>query len=487
MMRAPCRIAGLFWLMVVTILLTCPAHAGNDFEPPVIRPGVERAIATDGHARVLIKLRPDFPSTQQGLSQADIRDLHSRFGNTLTAETRTGDFEEKHRMVTIPWVSARISRAVLQKLRDHANVAIIEEDIPIHALLAESAPLIGADRSWDLGVTGAGINVAILDTGIDTDHPDLQNSLAWEECFLSGARCPGSTTGRASGDGSAEDGHGHGTHVAGIITSDNTTHRGVAPDAGIVAIKVLDDSGSGLMSDIEHGLDWVAANYAAYDIGIVNMSLGSGVSYGYACDNEYTSMSEVVAQVRSKGVMLFAASGNDGEDSGINMPACLSNVVSVGSVYDDNVGALNYSVCSETETAADQITCFSNVSDNLDLLAPGAIIVSSKTGGGSISMSGTSMAAPHAAAVAALLLEANSDQSPDEIIDLMTETGATVYDDRLGEEGWLPRVDAETAVLFALADLDKDANVDGADLAGLAATPTQLRAKALAMVFGQLR
>ena len=460
------------------------AHATNDESSAVIRPGVEKAISANGYARVLIKLKSDVSSKKNSLTRGDIRDLHTRFEEALIEEKRTGEFEEKHQMETIPWMSARISRAVLEKLRSNNNVAIIEEDIPIYAQLAESVPQIGADQSWELGITGSGISVAVLDTGIDTDHTDLYDSLVWEECFLSGGSCPVTGTTTASGEGSAEDGNGHGTHVAGIITSDNTTYSGVAPNAGIVAIKILNDSGSGSMSNIVSGLDWVAENHDAYRIRIVNMSLGSETIFEGACDSESASLADAVAAVKNEGIVLFAASGNDGEDSGISIPACLSDVVSVGAVYDSGFSSMSSEACSESNVSADQVVCFSNVSDELDLLAPGAVIVSSKVGGGTTSMSGTSMSTPHAAGMAALLLEANADLTPDQVLALMVNTGVSIYDDRI--DAWFPRIDAETSVPVALSDLDTDGDVDGADLAILAADSASADHEVFASVLGSV-
>jgi subtilisin family serine protease len=471
--------------LLISGTAVCIAESGTKPDGTVVGPGVEAAFSTNHYARVLIKLRGIAKTGQDHPDMAGIRLLHSHFQERLVEARQRGEFRQIRQMNAIPWLSARISRAVLNKIRTYKGVAAIEADVPIYARLSESVPQIGADRAWDYGTTGTGITVAVLDSGIDTDHPDLVDSLVREECFLSDGFCPVTGTDRSSGPGSAEDGDGHGTHVSGIITSDNATWRGVAPAAGIVAIKILDDSGGGYLSDLVAALDWVAENHDTYQIRVVNMSLGSYV-YDGICDGDHPSIAEAAEAVKEEGIVLFAAAGNEKEISAIDMPACLSSVISVGAVYDDDVGSPSYSgTCSESYTDADQIVCFSNVSTVLDMLAPGARITSSRVGGGTTGQSGTSMATPHAAGAAALLLEANADLTPDDLLSLMTGTGLPIYDDRI--DIWFPRVDAATAVGYALSDMDTDGDVDGADLACLAGTSGHGELEAFASTFGLVR
>ena len=426
------------FLLIAAGISSGPAHGFPDSNAAMARPGIEQALARQGRVRVLIKLKESPQFHERPLDRAAIRDLQAEFGLTFAAEQQSSDLEITRQMRRIPWIAARISQKALDRLRHHPLVAVIEEDTPIHATLTESAPQIKADRAYFTGHTGAGVNVAVLDTGIDTDHPDLAGSLVWEECFLSEDPCPVTGTSRASGPGSAEDNNGHGSHVSGIITSDNEVYRGVASAAGIVAIKMLDVAGNGTLSDLVAALDWVADNHAAHNIRIANMSLG-GYVYEGVCDDQAQSVAEAADAVKTAGIALFAGSGNKAADTRICLPACLSSVVSVGAVYDADVGSRTYyQTCTDETTAPDQIACFSNVSTVLDLLAPGARITSTYRYGGTTIESGTSMACPHAAAMAALLLAVDPDLTPDDLLSIMNTSGTPVYDDRI--DLWFPRI-----------------------------------------------
>ncbi len=426
-------------------LSLCWAGTAFQSNAPVVKAGVEQAFSKQNRVKVLIKLKEaSSRSPGQLPGKTRIKNLQSLFNASFSDEELAGEIKITRKMKRIPWISANISQKALGKLRHHKNVAVIEEDIPIYARLTESAPQIMGDRSYHTGYTGLGINVAVIDSGIDTDHPDLEESVVWEECFLSADSCPVTGTDRASGTGSAEDNAGHGSHVSGIITSDSETYRGIAPDAGIVAIKILNSSGNGTLSDLVAALDWVADNHETYHIRIVNLSLGSFVYEGI-CDSQNLSISEAANAVKAEAIILFAASGNDGADYRIDVPACLSSVFSIGAVYDADVGQRSYYLtCTDETTTQDQIACFSNVSTVLDLLAPGARITSTDRYGGTAIGSGTSMACPHAAGMAALLLEANPSLTPDDLLTLMSTTGTPLYDDRISL--WFPRIDIAAAL-----------------------------------------
>jgi hypothetical protein len=430
-------------LMILGFSL-CNALTASAADSPAVNAGVVHALAAGGRVPVLIKLKdPDHPVSARSATKSRIRNLQKRFADAFSPEELAGDVVVHRRLARIPWISATISSRALERLRRHRFVAVIEADVPIRAQLAESAPLITADRSFQNGYSGLGVNVAVLDSGIDTDHPDLLDSLVWEECFLTGRECPVTGTSRASGPGSAEDDAGHGSHVSGIITSDNENFRGIAADAGIVAIKLLDSSGNGSLSDLIAAIDWVADNHQTHNIRVINMSLGGSAYEGY-CDDFFQSLADASEAARDAGIVLFAASGNDGFDTQISVPACLSSIISVGAVYDADVGYRAWSACADPFTAVDQIACFSNVSTVLDMLAPGALIDSMDRFGATTTKSGTSMACPHAAAAAALLLESNPSLSPDEVLASMTSTGTGIYDDRI--DMWFPRIDTSAAL-----------------------------------------
>ncbi len=426
---------------------------------PVISDKLKQKAAAGEEVAVLIKLKEEWehPSIRKMttaadpdrfISKQDIKKLQKKvLEYSFAPEERKKDIKVIHKLDNIPWFTGRINRKAFEKLKVHPNVAIIAEDTRINAHLAESGPLIDADAVHDAGYGGAGVTVAVIDSGIDTDHPDLQNDLLWEECFLYHG-CPGGGGGfgesRASGPGSAEDGYGHGTHVSGIITSGHISYKGIAPDTKIVALKVLDDAGNGWTSDILAALDWTVSNKDIYGISVVNMSLGTNLGYTGNCDALNQAAATAADAAKAAGIVLFASSGNDAYTTGISEPACLSSVVSVGAVYDADVHAMNWSVCMDSQTDADQLVCFSNVSAELDILAPGATIDSSGLGGGISNFSGTSMASPHAAGLAALMLQKNPFLSPDDIENLLESTGVPLYDARV--DVIFPRVEAVGAL-----------------------------------------
>ncbi|MDP3768491.1 MAG: S8 family serine peptidase, partial [Dehalococcoidia bacterium] len=308
-------------------------------------------------------------------------------------------------------------------LAQDPGVAHVALDVTLQADLAEAVPLINADDVHSsLGRTGEGVTVAVLDTGIDTDHPMLSDDFVYQACFLVESTCPGGgTTGT-----SAEDGHGHGTHVSGIVTLAGPP-VGIAPDASIEAYKVLQNTGSGSFSNVLSAYDDIIVNHPEVDL--INMSVSNGGSYApNGCDGLIPAFTTAVATTRAMGITTFASAGNSSSKTGIGFPACVGDVVAVGAVYDADVGSQAFGACSDPSTAPDQVTCFSQSHPGLDLLAPGARIQSAGIGGGLATLSGTSMSSPAAAAAAALLLESEPALMPADLEARLRETGVPVTD-----------------------------------------------------------
>ncbi len=272
-------------------------------------------------------------------------------------------------------------------------------------------------------------------------------NISWQNCndFLGGYDF-------VNNDADPMDDKSHGTHVSGIVTSDDEDVRGVAPDAGILGIKVLDEKGDGSETDIIAGVDFCIANKDYYNISVLSMSLGeTGFISSTTCDNR--GLSIAVNNANQSGLFVAVASGNDADYTGIGSPACASGAVSVGATYDAYVDNIAYDSCSEKYQPADNITCFTNRNILLDLLAPGAIIFSAYTGEEQADfflLSGTSQAAPHVSGLAALMLEANPDLTPDEIRNIMKNTGKMIYDNET--ELTFKRINASKAVQEAIPD-----------------------------------
>ena len=234
--------------------------------------------------------------------------------------------------------------------------------------------VLGAGWATTVGAAngGAGVTVAVLDTGIDTNHASLPV-----------AACLGDFTTTPAG-ASCEDGNGHGTHVAGTIAAlPSTGHRGVAPNVSLSAAKVLNAAGSGSTSGIAAAID--AAARAGIDV--VNLSLG-GPTNGLPESTD--ALCIAITNAAAAGTIAVVAAGNDGRDAAGFSPARCDNALTVGA-YD----------------ATGKLASFTNYGPDIDINAPGVSIYSTTFDGAFGSKNGTSMASPHAAAVAALYAAAN--------------------------------------------------------------------------------
>ena len=293
---------------------------------------------------------------------------------------------------------------------------------------AQSLSQIRADTVQRRDDSGQGVTVAVLDSGVDVTHPDLAGSIVAEQCFCSGNCCPNGSS-RQVGAGSAFTTFVHGIHVTGIIVSKGIVAPvGVAPEAAVVAVKVLNDSNRGALIDWIAALDWIVANRA--DVRAINMSLVSDQLYSAPCDgaDAYTSaFAQVLSLLRAHGTLAFVAAGNNGKIDMMAAPACVSAAVAVGAV-----------------SKADDVAPFSDSGPALDVLAPGVGILSAGTNHSTAILSGTSMAAPHVTGTAALLLAIDPNLGADDVERVLEESGNPVVDRRNGLA--FPRVNALAAM-----------------------------------------
>ena len=397
------------------------------------------AIRERGSARVVVALAvddgADAPTARERLSSLRRRVATAQAG--ALSSVAEHELRVTRRFVAVPAVAgiAR-SEAALRRLAARPGVRRIDLDVGGTGSLATSVPFIGADARHADGNDGEGVVVAILDTGIDTDHPDLADDVLDQACFgddnnaIDGAGfCPNDSD-RQTGAGAAEDDAGHGTHVSGIVTSRGTVSgAGVAPGAGIVAVKVLDDcSFSGCFyafSEIVAALDFIIANNATLGVQLINMSLGTGTLFTGDCDNSTAfnmAGAAAINTLRGMGVLAFASSGNSSSGTQMGSPACLSNVIAVGSV-----------------NTSDVVAGTSNSNAQTDVFAPGVSIVSLARGGGTTTASGTSMASPHAVGCAALLIESGEATTPATIETRLETSDAQVTDPK--NSLTFPRID----------------------------------------------
>jgi subtilisin family serine protease len=307
----------------------------------------------------------------------------------------------------LPVMHLKVDAEALDALLQLDEVVLVSEDRAFVPHLLESLPLIGAPEAHATGATGSGTSVAVLDTGLN------YTIAAFGSCTAPGipAGCKVTyTQDFAANDGSLDD-NGHGTNVSGIIV-------GVAPDTKIIGLDVFRTDGYAYDSDLLAALNWVLANRTTYNIAAVNMSLGGG-KYTSACPTD--PLASAINNLNSAGVVSAISSGNDGYTNAISSPACIPAAVSVGAVYDANVGSRYWSVCSDLTTTADKVACFSNSASFLTILAPGALISAAN-----ITMAGTSQASPHVSGAVALIRGQHASLTAAEIVDKLSSTGVSI-------------------------------------------------------------
>ncbi|MDI6860316.1 MAG: S8 family serine peptidase [Methanocellales archaeon] len=331
-----------------------------------------------------------------------------------------GDIKYKYHV--IPAIAASMSPQACDAMMKNKNVAYIEPDHEVHALqqtLPWGVDRIDANLVWSYN-KGTGVKVAIIDTGIDYTHPDLDANYRGGYDFV-------------NDDADPKDDNGHGTHCAGIVVAEDNDIGvvGVAPEASLYAVKVLDRLGSGWLSDVIAGIQWSVDN----DMDVVSMSLGTSTysaSLETACNNAYNA-----------GLVLVAAAGNSGDGNPAtneySYPAAYGSVIAVGATDINNVAP-----------------SWSNSGPYLELAAPGVRIYSTlptyrvtltRTYGYDYgTLSGTSMACPHAAGVAALVMASDPTLTNTDVRSRLQTTA-----DDLGPVGW------DSVYGYGLVDADEAA------------------------------
>lgn len=313
-------------------------------------------------------------------------------------------------------------------------------------VLTQSKAVINQPLAVANTINGAGTTVAIFDTGVDYTRAEFGSCTS-----------PGSPAGCRvvfAQDFAPDDGQldavGHGTVVSAIVAE-------VASAADLVVLDVF-DGGSASSSDIIDAVDWVVANAVTYNIVSANFSLSDGTENSGACDtsrgpfaNPFKTAFDTLVAV---DVLPVAASGNDGHINGISSPACVTPALSVGATYDAAYSSLGWGApasCTDTNIVVDDIACFSNSGSILDLLAPGALITAAGATSG-----GTSDAAPHVAAAAAMIKQQFPLISLTTLEQRLETTGTVVVDSRNGLS--FPRLDLQYAL--DLTDSDGDGVLD---------------------------
>ncbi len=430
------------------LLLDTPHVAGNT----AIRQHLQDTIRNNGNVRLIVRLRtPALPEHQLAPAQlqsqrAALLDAQANFGQRLA---QYGSSVRKQ-FGSLPFVVVQANDAGLAHILASSDVVSVQEDRILRINLAQSTPLVGADKAWTAGATGTGQAVAILDTGINSSHSFLSGKVVAEACFSTtneyGAKsvCPnGQTSQIGTGAGKncnvTPDNCSHGTHVAGIAAGKSYSFSGVAKDAKLISVQVFtsfaDENGNytglgAFTSDIISGLEYVYSLRNTHKIAAVNMSLGGGNSTT-TCDTD--ALKPIIDNLRAAGIATVIASGNSGASDAISYPACISTAISVGAT-----------------TKSDVVDGYSNSAAFLTLLAPGTEIKSSIPGTSLYGLpqyaaySGTSMAAPHVAGAWAALKSKKPDASVTEVLNALVTTGKPLLDAR--NQVTKPRLQVDAAL-----------------------------------------
>ncbi len=351
--------------------------------------------------------------------------------------------EVRHTYRLQPAFAARVDREALAAVAVRPEVDWIELDEVWEAFTAEGVPMIHADALHARGIDGTGTSVAIVDTGIDPDHPTLGGGP-----IPNGKVIYGKDT--ADNDDDPSDCGSHGTAVAsiaaGLAHSWDTGFSfagGVAPGAGILAYKASPDGecGSFYTSDVTAAIEDATLLRDTYNVVALNLSIGSAGGFDGPCDSRDYLYSTAINDAVAAGIAVFAASGNSALKDAIATPACLANSISVGSVYDSDIqntyrycgnDSCTEILCTDAFPKAATVTCYSNSSLQLDILAPSEDLTAARPHGTTQGFGGTSGAAPYATGAAALLAQALPGVTPEEIRMLLGLTGTPVTDDDNG-------------------------------------------------------
>jgi hypothetical protein len=431
------------WMFTLLFLLSWlnPLSAQPPGNSPALLALQEKA-SREGSVRIIVQLDTSF-TPEGALKSAQARQQRlgiARAQTVLLNRIPAGQIRSHREFSYTPLMAMEVTPAGLQTLMAGSGWTQIQEDKQYKLTLDDSAPLIGSTSIQSQGFGGAGQTIAVLDTGVDRNHPFLAGKVVAEACFSTNLKASGIKTACPNkkeiqiGSGAARPfgtnifGREHGTHVAGIAAGGNPgiAFTGAAPDASLIAIQVFSivkntDCGGGLLcigaasSDLISALEHVYSLRNTFNIASVNMSLGGGLfSSAAACGSDLLKLP--IDLLRSVEIATIVSSGNDGSSSQLSSPACISSAISVGST-----------------TKADAVSSFSNSASFLDLLAPGGSIQSSIPGSGYASFSGTSMAAPHVSGAWALVKsQVPSAMTVNQVLANLQTWGVPVLDNRNG-------------------------------------------------------
>jgi len=332
-----------------------------------------------------------------------------------TVEAKGGKVKYKYRLINAIAAKVPVSKITELARLDEVEKIFYDEvlfipptpQVRAETSLENATKSIGADYAWNLGYDGTGVTIAVIDTGINYTHPDLGGG------FGAGYKVVGGYD-FVNNDDNPMDDNGHGTHVAGTIAA-NGSIKGVAPNATLLAVKVLGADGGGYLSDVIAGVDWSVANGAD----IISMSLG-----GFSLPNDGNNpLSLAVDAAVDRGVVVVVAAGNEGPGTGtVSRPGDAKKAITVGAANTNGTITISDDVVAEFSSRG--ASAFGRLDP--DVVAPGVAINSTSANGGYETKSGTSMAAPFVSGAAALLLQKDPSLTPEQVRAILMHTASSI-------------------------------------------------------------
>jgi hypothetical protein len=329
-------------------------------------------------------------------------------------------FDVQFRYWLIDSIAGKVSIHLIPEIVKLPGVVFVELDGRLSIQMNDVKEVHGVDLVWqDTGYTGSGSVVAIIDTGIDSYHmglDDIDDDNSTNDskviAFYDAVNTPELRNGT---EVRAYDDQGHGTHCAGITAGTGAPdyqYIGVAPKAQLVGVKVLDEGGSGSFATVMAGMEWTVEYRHEFNIRAASMSLGGPGAIEWTSSEE-ESVNRMGNRMMEEGIALFIAAGNSAVTAQIGTPGSAEDVITVGAL-DKNTAIAAYSSQGPTEEG--------RVKPNIAFVGSNVMAPDFNTGDGYTDKSGTSMATPGAAGLAALMYQANPDLSPFDVRNIMQET-----------------------------------------------------------------
>ena len=345
---------------------------------------IQHSIASHGSSIVIVGLSD--PITAKSMSAASIKTQKTTFlrSGSVVRALINKSMQVVDELENLPFVIVKVNMKGFQSLQSNSQVKTIEADRELKASLKTAVPKIaGFSNPWGSSTyNGQGSWVAVIDSGVFTNHTMFQGKSIIQACFTTDASCPNNANTQYGGNAANPVPKGksdHGTHVAGIAVGRYVPSQlmgGVAHKANLIAIQVFDRDASAYTSSLIRALNYVYSLAASRRVAAANMSLGGGL-YDTSCDSLSSSVSTAIRKLRDRKVATVVASGNNGSDLRISFPACIREAIAVASA-----------------TKSYGMSAFSNRNTMISLIAPGSTIKSATIGTGYSVKSGTSMATP---------------------------------------------------------------------------------------------